>query len=1203
MKISQIFLSEVTRDIPPVIYFHEQKPEKLAAEVGEYIITGGYEEGDPRKKRIGDGIHEQYVHLLRALADEMARTGGAELPACWISGFYGSGKSSFAKLLGLALDNRVLPDGKALAEALLARDDSPLSQEFRDAWHALRGPIDPMAVVFDIGAVGRDEEHIHSAVKRQLQERLGYSTSSSVADYELKLEQDGKYSEFLARAEEALGKPWAALAGASLAEEHFSEVMHRLNPARYEDPLAWLDVRAGERTGAGTSVEETVKDIEAMLGFRAPGKTLFLVVDEVSQYIHGHEGRMLKLQSFVAALGQRLKGRVWLVATGQQKLEEDLDGGNLSKLKDRFPPRLRVHLAPTNIRDVVHKRLLKKDPDKEKALEELFERHRPDLRLYGYKCESLTSTDFLEVYPMLPGHVDLLMQITSNLRARSSRMKGDDHAIRGLLQLLGELFRELKLGDKPVGTLLTLDQIYDVQHTALDSDVQNTMTRLGNQTELACDPLIMKAAKAVALLELVQDQEATTAELVARCLYPELGAGSQVDALGKALEKLCDQGFLSRSEKQGYKIQSSAGQEWTRERESYHATNQARSELVREKLRELLGQITRPRYKNRGFPVTATFSDGQHAREERLAPSADPANVGFDFYYLTGKEDRKDEHWLKESGQDLRKNRVLWVNGPTSHLEQLARELIQSRQMVKHYEPRQESLAEGKRRLLFEERNRLDHWEQEMAKQVAECYLEGELYFRARKLPRERYARNFPGILQGAGEEVLPALYPHYVDLAVTEKELNQLLSYDLQGVSNKFMGDGLGLLELDSGRYVPTCKGEVPVRIRTFIEQQNGVSGQALQAEFGGPPCGYPSDIVRACVLGLMRAGQVFLRPPSGLKTTSVKDPDVQDIFGKDKDFKATDVLPAGEPPVTARMKIAIRQFLEASLGLQLAESDNDHLADAIFKHFPLQSTRLQELHRKLARLPRQPELPRALEGLSAALAKSLGSRLVEQALVTVHGQLEKLRDGLQSLGILLHDLTDPVIEQVRLVDRVRTVELDQLKQVGLGQEVAAAWDLIERQLESDRPWTDIGPAVEQAGRIQARYREVRAESIEKLDALFKELAERVKLREGFAELKPEQAESVLRPLRDAYCATTAEAAHPALAFLRDSVPNRMREAVEDCNRRLDEIIDDVTVIQVRLKVAGREFSSAQEVEAWLEEMRVRVMAQLKEGVRVRLV
>ena len=123
MLIRDLFVSDVTRDIPPVVYFHEQSPEKLAAEVSEYIITGGWPENHPNHRRVPDGIHEQYVRLLTNIAAELDKAGGPDLPNAWISGFYGSGKSSFAKLLGLALDGVALPDGGSLAEAWLKRDD------------------------------------------------------------------------------------------------------------------------------------------------------------------------------------------------------------------------------------------------------------------------------------------------------------------------------------------------------------------------------------------------------------------------------------------------------------------------------------------------------------------------------------------------------------------------------------------------------------------------------------------------------------------------------------------------------------------------------------------------------------------------------------------------------------------------------------------------------------------------------------------------------------------------------------------------------------------------------------------------------------------------------------------------------------------------------------------------------------------------
>jgi len=76
-----------------------------------------------------------------------------------------------------------------------------------------------------------------------------------------------------------------------------------------------------------------------MLEKRYPGRTLFVVVDEVSQYVHENTERMLALQSFVSALGQRMKGKAWLLATGQQKLEEGTGAGaSIAKLKGSGSP-------------------------------------------------------------------------------------------------------------------------------------------------------------------------------------------------------------------------------------------------------------------------------------------------------------------------------------------------------------------------------------------------------------------------------------------------------------------------------------------------------------------------------------------------------------------------------------------------------------------------------------------------------------------------------------------------------------------------------------------------------------------------------------------------------------------------------------------------------------------------------------------------
>src|SRR5262249_45937348 len=155
---------------------------------------------------------------------------------------------------------------------------------------------------------------------------------------------------------------------------------------------------------------------------------------------------------------------------------------------------------------------------------------------------------------------------TTVLRTRSSRAQGDDQAIRGLLQLLGELFRDQKLADADFGTLITFDRIYDVQHTALDSDAQASMARILDQCASATTGLLVRVAKAVALLELIQETIATHARFVAQVLYDRLDLGSNVQQVSDALEELRRRNLLGYSEKDGYKLQSSAGEEWEGER-------------------------------------------------------------------------------------------------------------------------------------------------------------------------------------------------------------------------------------------------------------------------------------------------------------------------------------------------------------------------------------------------------------------------------------------------------------------------------------------------------------------------------------------------------------------------------------------------------------------------------------------------------------
>lgn len=1206
MKVHELFQHDVTRDIPPVVYFHEQSPAKLASEVSEYIITGGYGEGDPRARRVKNGIHEEFVHLLRGINSELAKKTGPELPASWISGFYGSGKSSFAKLLGLALDGVVLPGNAALADALLARDDSPRRQELVDAWHGLSQRLNPLAVVFDIGGVARDNEHIHSAVLRQVQVRLGYcSKSNLVADHELKLERDGAWSEFVTTAEKVLRKPWSKAKEDEQAEDHFSHVLHVLAPDRYLTPTDWIDSRAGARTGAGTSVREVVEAIDAMLAVRAEGKTLFIVVDEVSQYVHQDEARMLKLQSFVSELGQQMKGVVWLLATGQQKLEDQAEAHVLGKLKDRFPPQLRVHLGTTNIRDVVHKRLLKKRADKEGLLRDLFQKHRGDLKLHGYGCEDITEEDFVEVYPMVPGHIDLLMQITSSLRTRSTRIQGDDHAIRGLLQLLGELFREQKLADQDLGALVTLDSIFEVQHSALDADVQTTLARIFAHADVRDDVLAQRVAKAVSLLELIQEQTPTTPQLVAQCLYARLGEGNRVPAITDALEKLRALSLLSYSEKQGYKIQSSAGQEWQREREDIGVTQEHISATVQSAIKALVGaQQERPRWRGRTFPWALRYSDGRQASDEKLQDAREDSTVTVDFRYLGRKDDRSPATWVQRSADDNLKNRLVWLVGEAAGIESHARELARSARMLERYKNRRESLTREKLRLLIDEETRFEDHESNVQKAVAEAFLEGTVFFRGQQFRPRDVGASFATALVSLATRVLPDLYPHFIETAVTPSELGQLLERELTGPSTKFMEQGLGLLSLDAGKYVASCTGMLPTRIVQEIQQIGGLTGQALIATFVSPPYGYAPDLVKACAAGLLRGKKIRVRPEQADDITSHMDPGVRDLFTRDRDFRRAEFFPALEGEVNQRDRIAIRKFFETYLQVDV-EPEDEAIADAAFLQFPGQRERLREVERRFNDLPGRPALPGALDKLARALEDCQRSRQVQRTVVSVKRNLEVLRDGIEQLGLCFSELTEEAVRSVATAVRLRDHEVAQLWQVEAFAGLEQDGDALAAQLSADRPWRGLAGLDGAITRIRERYREVRKNLLNRQNSDAEAARARVKTRAGFELLTPDESHRALRPIADALVDTTAEAVAPTLAEVQGRFAGRIALAEEQANERLDELISEKNqkpVVKVDAQLRGREVQSREQLRAIFRELEDRIGPQLDQGIRVRL-
>jgi hypothetical protein len=108
-------------------------------------------------------------------------------------------------------------------------------------------------------------------------------------------------------------------------------------PDKYRDPMSWFEPRrhALRRT---ESPEDAVRAIADMLRFRRPRATRCSWSSTRSRSSSSATRTGIdRLRAFATALGAELRGKAWLVALGQQKLDEDADDSFLVWAKDRFP--------------------------------------------------------------------------------------------------------------------------------------------------------------------------------------------------------------------------------------------------------------------------------------------------------------------------------------------------------------------------------------------------------------------------------------------------------------------------------------------------------------------------------------------------------------------------------------------------------------------------------------------------------------------------------------------------------------------------------------------------------------------------------------------------------------------------------------------------------------------------------------------------
>ena len=94
MKIKQLFKKDIAREIKGVIKVGQEAENDVRQELDEYVVT------DELQAHFVY-FFKQYLKSLNVPTDQMG---------VWISGFFGSGKSHFLKILSYLLDSNLEVD-------------------------------------------------------------------------------------------------------------------------------------------------------------------------------------------------------------------------------------------------------------------------------------------------------------------------------------------------------------------------------------------------------------------------------------------------------------------------------------------------------------------------------------------------------------------------------------------------------------------------------------------------------------------------------------------------------------------------------------------------------------------------------------------------------------------------------------------------------------------------------------------------------------------------------------------------------------------------------------------------------------------------------------------------------------------------------------------------------------------------------------
>ena len=827
-KIKDILSIHLEEDIKSVIDLNQQDDKSVIDELDGFILT------ESLAKHLAD-FCDFYVS-------------NTSQPGLWLSGFYGSGKSYFSKMIGFLLKNPVL-SGTSIrdrfANKLIGLSNASLLQN-------------------SINELGRSKNHVvlFDAAKTTGNHGICYMMMGAflkslnlnddwVGIVEFNLIMSGRYEAFCDKVKEKFGEPWTA------RRKNMDLVYDTLEDTMLDgfcSENAYDEMRdAAKQHIQDYDANKLQEDLTRYLE-KNPDLRIVFMIDEVSEAIAQQKINILDLEGMaesIAALGRK----IWTIAIAQLQLDDVINGTNvnkslLTKIIDRF--RNRIPIAAEEVDTIIRKRLLAKTADGNSILQDYYKKNSGQIsditNLVGTGLKKTTDAKtYADYYPFYEHQFKMLQYFLFGTHKLVKTQVGT----RGMLISAFDVLKKETIADRDIFVHVNASQLC----RNAEESVPESLRARYNQADEHLTDIKLKFVVGHDMLQtihfLTESGAKTTVENISRA-YVNCPNDyfTVLEEVKKACKKLADDEILILSGDE-YRITSETQQRIFEMMANYDgiANYRIKGEITKEVKKMQLVRQAQTITADSGNVTFALQTDGG----EPLNTGGNP-NMKVVFHDILNVKPSLGEYVdkVKEETQSD-KNTICVIPSPdyASEIQQTAETILRI-QYIKDVP----NLTDEEKKVVAEIVGTLEDKTRQLEQAIVKSYDEGRLvYLYNVSIMQQQSA---PQIIKDTELKMYDNIYTKRLGGTLKDSIALQLLKVGANQLQN-IIGSQPDFQFFDtSGQFIGD---QLPVITEIMAHTATYNSGADLERDLGAAPTGYTFGTIFSTLAALFRASKIIIK------------------------------------------------------------------------------------------------------------------------------------------------------------------------------------------------------------------------------------------------------------------------------------------------------------------------------------------------------